>query len=126
MKLLIQCLAVGAGGSLGAVARFLVATACGRMFGTSFPVGTLVVNVAGSFVLGWFLAVIQERLTVSDTLRLAVAVGFVGAFTTFSTFAYETSSLLEDGSELKAMLNLLGSLILGLVAVRLGIELGSR
>lgn len=126
MKLLIQCLAVGAGGSLGAVLRFLVATLCGRLFGTGFPIGTLVINLTGSFFLGWFLTALQERLTVTDTLRLAVAVGFVGAYTTFSTFAYESNSLLTEGAELKAAFNLLGSLILGLAAVRLGILLGGR
>lgn len=126
MKLLIQCLAVAAGGSFGAVLRFLVATLCGRWFGTGFPIGTLVINLTGSFFLGWFLTAIQERITVSDTLRLAVAVGFVGAYTTFSTFAYESNALLTEGAELKATLNLLGSLLLGLLAVKLGILLGGR
>jgi CrcB protein len=126
MKLLIQCLAVAAGGALGAVLRFVIATLCGRWFGGGFPVGTFVINITGSLLLGWFVAVIQERLTVSDTLRLAVAVGFLGAYTTFSTFAYESNSLLEDGSGLKATFNMLGSLALGLVAIRLGIMLGGR
>jgi len=126
MKLLIQCLAVAVGGSLGAVLRFLVATLCGRWFGTGFPIGTFAINITGSLFLGWFLTVIQQRFTISDTLRVAVAVGVVGAYTTFSTFAYESHALLEDGAGLKAMFNMFGSVLLGLVAVRLGIMLGGR
>ena len=126
MKLLIQYLAVGAAGSAGAMFRFFMATFCGRLFGTSFPYGTFIINITGSLFLGWFLTAIRERVDVSDTIRLAVAVGFVGAYTTFSTFAFESNSLLEDGSWIKAMVNVLGSLLAGLVAVRLGVALASR
>ena len=126
MRLLVQCLMVGAGGFLGAVARFLVSMFCGRALGTAFPIGTLVVNLSGSMFLGWFLTVIRQRTIVSDNTRLAIAVGFVGAYTTFSTFMLESGSLLEDGSGIKAMLNLLGSVMLGLFAVRAGIWLGAR
>lgn len=127
MKLmLVQYLAIGAAGSLGAMTRFLVATLCGRIFGSEFPVGTLVINVTGSLFLGWFLTVIGERGNVSDTFRLAVAVGFVGAYTTFSTYAYESNSLLEDGAGLKALFNIVGSVLLGLIAVRVGVWLGAR
>ena len=126
MKLVVQSLAVAAGGAAGALLRFFVATACGRVFGTRFPVGTLVINLTGSLFLGWFLTVIGGRLVVSEVVRLAVAVGFVGAYTTFSTFMFESSSLLEDGSGNKAVVNLLGSLLRGLFAVRLGIWLGGR
>lgn len=123
MKLLMQCLAVAAGGSCGAVFRFLLSALCGRLFGSGFPVGTLVVNITGSLVLGWFLTVIHQRGSVSDTMRLGIAVGFIGAYTTFSTLAYEANSLLENGSGLKALFNLVGSLVLGLAAVRAGIWL---
>jgi CrcB protein len=123
MKLVVQYLAVGAAGSLGAILRLLVSTTCGRLFGTAFPIGTLVINLSGSLLLGWFLTLIDERVVVPDTVRLAVAVGFVGAYTTFSTFAYESNSLLQDGSQLKAVVNVLGSVLLGLLAVRLGIWL---
>jgi CrcB protein len=126
MKLWMQCLAVAAGGSLGVVARFLVSTSCARLFGTGFPVGTLVINVSGSLFLGWFVTVIQERYTISDTARLAVAVGFLGAYTTFSTFSYESNSLLEQGAGMKATFNMLGSLLFGLIAVRVGILLAAR
>jgi CrcB protein len=126
MKLLVQCLAIGSGGFFGAIARFLVAMFCGRALGTAFPIGTLVINLSGSMFLGWFLTVIGGRTIVSDNVRLAIAVGFVGAYTTFSTFMFESSSLLEDGSGIKAMFNLLGSLMLGLVAVRTGVWLAGR
>ncbi len=126
MKLLVQYLLVGAVGSLGAMLRLLVSSVCGRLFGTDFPVGTLLINLSGCLLLGWFLTVVQDRMLVSDTTRLAIAVGFVGSYTTFSTFAYESNTLLADGAMLKAGLNLLGSVVLGLLAVRMGIWLGSH
>lgn len=124
MEVFTRYLAVGAAGSLGAILRLMVSTLCGRLFGTAFPIGIFVINISGSLFLGWFLTVISERFVVSDTFRLAVAVGFVGAYTTFSTFAYESSSLLQDGSGFKAMMNMFGSLFLGLLAVRVGIWMG--
>lgn len=123
MKALVQYLAVAGAGALGAVTRLFVATACSRVFRTQFPVGTLVINLSGSLFLGWFLAAIGTRVVVSETTRVAIAVGFVGAYTTFSTFMYESNVLLEDGSGIKAITNLLGSLFLGLLAVRVGIWL---
>ena len=126
MPILIQCLAVAAGGALGAVARFLVTGACARLFGSGFPIGTLVVNLTGSVVFGWFVAVARDRTMVPETMSLAVAVGFIGAYTTFSTFAFESHSLLEAGSGLKALLNMVGSVVLGLLAVRAGILLAGR
>jgi fluoride exporter len=126
VKTLIQYLAVAGGGALGAVARLFVATVCGRLFGAGFPIGTFVINISGSLFLGWFLTVAGNRLVISNTARLAIAVGFVGAYTTFSTFMYESNSLWEGGSEIRAGLNLLGSLAVGLLAVRMGIWLGTR
>jgi CrcB protein len=126
MKTLIQYLAVGGAGFFGSILRFFVATVCGRLFGGGFPIGTLLINLSGSFFLGWFMTVIGNRVVVSDTTRLAIAVGFVGAYTTFSTFMYESNSLLKEAAILKAGVNILGSLILGLLAVRGGIWLASR
>ncbi|WP_428938986.1 fluoride efflux transporter CrcB [Fontivita pretiosa] len=125
MKLLIQYLAIGCAGFLGAIARYFVSTTCGRLFGTAFPIGTFVINVSGSLLLGWFVTFVGNRMVVSDTTRLAIGVGFVGAYTTFSTFMYESDGLLQRGAGLEAMFNLLGSLMAGLVAVRVGIWLGS-
>lgn len=125
MEILTRYMIVGAAGSLGAMLRLAVSTLCGRLFGTAFPVGTFVINITGSLFLGWFLTVISERFVVSDNFRFAVAVGFVGAYTTFSTFAYESNALLQEGASIKAIANMFGSLFVGLLAVRVGIWLGS-
>jgi CrcB protein len=126
MPVLQQYLAVAIGGSLGAVARHLVASLSGRYLTNAFPLGTFIVNVTGSLLLGWFLTVVHERVPVSDAFRLAVATGFVGAYTTFSTFAYETNLQLRLNLAGGALCNMVGSLVLGLLAVRLGIWLGGR
>ena len=126
MKTLVQCMVIGLAGFAGSLARFGVSSLCGRWFGTAFPVGTLVVNLSGSLLLGWFLAVIDHRWMVSETTRVAIAVGFVGAFTTFSTLMYESSALMEGGAMNKAMANLIGNLLLGLICVKIGLWLGGR
>jgi len=126
MKLLVQTLAVAGGGAGGAVLRWVVGSFCGRVFRTDFPVGTLVINLSGSFFLGWFMTLISGRVGVSDTARLAVSVGFVGAYTTFSTYMYESNGLLGSGEGIKASVNLIGSVVLGLIAVRLGVWAAGR
>lgn len=121
METLTKYLAVAAGGALGAVLRYyLGGTALGRA-AAPFPTATFVINVTGSFVLGLFLTLATERFHVSTHLRLAIAVGFVGAYTTFSTFEYETAKLIEDGDVTRALLNVLLSFVAGLLAVWLGI-----
>ncbi len=126
MKMFWQYLAVGGAGAAGAMSRYFLATWCGRLFGTAFPIGTFLVNVLGSFVLGWFLASFGDRLALSQTLRLAIGVGFIGAFTTFSSLMVESTSLMQEGAFIKAAVNLLGSLAIGLLAVRLGMALALR
>ena len=126
MKILIHCLAVGAGGFLGALCRMAVAAAATRLFGGGFPVGTLLINISGSFALGWFLARVARGWPVPDAAQLAVTVGFLGAYTTFSTFMYETDSLARGGAGARATLYLVASIVLGLVAVRLGVLAGQR
>jgi fluoride exporter len=116
-------IAIGFAASLGAMLRYAVATACGRLFVTKFPVGTFLINMSASLFLGWFLTFIEHRVSVSDTVRLAVAVGFVGTYSTFSTFAYESNALLGEGLGMKALIYLVGSVVGGLVAVRLGVAL---
>lgn len=122
MKILIQCTAVGAGGFVGALARF----GLGRLIGNWLPgpVGTFVINVTGSFFLGWFLTVVRHRYSVSETLKLAVATGFVGAYTTFSTWMYESADLARRGAAWAFAANLLGSIVVGLIAVWVGIVVG--
>jgi CrcB protein len=123
---LIQCLAVGVGGFLGAISRLGVGVAVGRWFNLRFPLGTMIINITGCLFLGWFMAVSGERIPISDTMKLAIATGFVGAYTTFSTFIFESNQLVEEGAWIKASLNILVSLLLGLIAVRLGIMLARR
>jgi len=118
---LLRCLAVGLAGSAGALARYFVALAF-KPLNLRFPLSTLLINLTGSLFLGWFLTYITGR-NVSDTTRLAIGVGFVGAYTTFSTYMFESNKLLEDGAGIEAALNIVGSVILGLLAVRLGIWL---
>jgi CrcB protein len=116
---LVQYLVIAAGGALGAVSRFWVALACDRAFGRGFPTATLIVNLSGSFFLGFLISVFPRN----ETLRLAIGTGFLGAYTTFSAFMYESDALLH-GSPIKSILNLFGSVVLGLLAVRLGLQLG--
>jgi fluoride exporter len=126
MKVLLNCLVVGASGFVGALCRYGVGAASLRLFGRAFPVGTLVVNLSGAFLIGWFFAWSAHRSTVSDALRLAVVTGFLGAYTTFSALVYESDALLRQGASTRAMLNLVGSLVIGLLFVRLGAIAAAR
>ena len=113
---------VGLGGFLGANARFLLSRWIGQLVDTPFPLGTFVINMSGSFLLGALGALLAQKMSPnSDAIRLALGVGFLGAFTTYSTFEFETHALFEDGSWLLATTNMVASLFLGLVAVRTGI-----
>jgi CrcB protein len=115
----IRFLAVALAGSAGAVLRYVIGLQIGR-FNIRFPLATFIINITGSMFLGWFAAY-AGRHQISDTTRVAIAVGFVGAYTTFSTWMYESARLLDDKAWLEATANLAGSLFLGLLAVRLGI-----
>jgi CrcB protein len=134
MKTLIQYLAVGSAGFIGATARLLVGRVSRQLFATDFPVGTLIINITGSFILGWFVTAVARGWTISDrisseTFQLMVAVGFVGSYTTFSTFMFESHQLLSQRETLPVLFgiaNLVGSLAIGLLAVWLGIRVASR
>lgn len=117
---------VGIGGFFGAVARYGIDRWISLRMGALFPYGTLVINVSGSFILGFFATTVTERFVVHPHWRLLIAVGFVGAYTTFSTFGYETHKLMEEGSVGLALLNIFLSVAAGLIAVRLGIVLGRQ
>lgn len=114
---------VGAGGFLGAVARYGVGLAVARYWTTELPLGTFLINVSGSFVLGLFSSLATERLALDPAWRLLVATGFVGAYTTFSTFEYETHRLVEVGAAAWAAVNVLASVAVGFLALRLGVIL---
>jgi CrcB protein len=115
--------AIGVAGALGALARYGVEGAVGRR-AAGFPWGTFTVNVSGSFLLGLVFTLLAERLTVAPWVRAAVAIGFLGAYTTFSTLAYESYRLLEARSYVLAGVNILGSAAAGLLALYGGVVLG--
>ena len=107
MRLLI----IGIGGFLGAIARYLVSGWVTTLDGTIFPMGTLAVNLTGSFLLGFFYVMTTDRLAIDPYWRLIIGIGFLGAFTTFSTFSYETVKLMESGAFSLALINITISLI---------------
>jgi CrcB protein len=112
---------IGLGGFAGANARYEVGLLVASRWGTSFPWGTLLINVSGSFVIGFFLTLVVARLSSAPKLRALVATGFLGAFTTFSTFSLETVQLFLAGAPFGALAYVAGSLILGLAAAAVGI-----
>ena len=115
---------IGLGGSAGAVARYLVDGIVADRTGGTFPWGTLVVNASGSFVLGLLFALTADRAILPAEIRGPVLIGFLGAYTTFSTYMLESWRLAESGAIVLALANLAGSPIVGLVAVVIGLTLG--
>ena len=115
---------IGLGGFAGAISRYLVDGFVSERTAGAFPWGTLVVNLTGSFVLGVLFAMTTERAILPADIRGPVMIGFIGAYTTFSTYMLESWGLLESGSWAPALANLGGSVVLGLVAVAAGLTLG--
>lgn len=120
--MLITYLSVAFGGALGSVARFWLSGLVAERFGQTFPWGTLIVNVSGSFVIGFFatLTGADGRLLVTPNVRTFVMMGFCGGYTTFSSFSLQTLALAQDGQWLKAGANAALSMFLCLAAVWLG------
>ncbi|MEO1962883.1 MAG: fluoride efflux transporter CrcB [Cycloclasticus sp.] len=116
-----QILAIAAGGSLGAVMRYLMSTGVYSWLGRGFPYGTLTVNVLGSLAMGLLYELFLQRLSISPEVRALLLVGFLGAFTTFSAFSIETVHLIEQGDLLKAVGNILASVILCVLATWCGL-----
>jgi len=112
--------AIAMGGALGAMSRFAVSHHVYQIFGREFAWGTLSVNIIGSFIMGFAAVLLVEKLAVSTEWRAFIMVGFLGAFTTFSTFSYETLQYIEIGELNKAMLNVGVSVITCVIAVWLG------
>jgi CrcB protein len=119
----MQYLWIGLGGFLGANVRFLVQQWAAQWWGADFPYGTLLANVSGSFIIAFFLTLTSGRLTVSPETRLFVAVGFLGGFTTFSSFAYETFRLAGQNGWGVAVFNFVSNNVLGLIGILLGVML---
>ena len=119
----MQIIWIGLGGFLGANARYFVQQWAASLLGPNFPYGTLLANVSGSFIIALFVTLVTGRLAISPEIRLFVVVGFLGGFTTFSSFSLETFYLASQNGLLMAGLNFLGNTVLGLMAVVLGIIL---
>jgi fluoride exporter len=120
----VRTIWIGVAGFAGAISRYGVEGWVSDRTRAAFPWGTLVVNASGCFLLGVVFAVLTERFLPHPVLRSALTVGFLGAYTTFSTFAFETVRLAEDGAWLLAAGNITASLLSGLVAVYAGLRLG--
>jgi fluoride exporter len=116
---------VAVGGAIGSVTRYLVGGWIASRFGSAFPYGTLVINITASFIIGFFLAFAQERASLNPNWRLFVAVGFVGGYSTFSTFEYEGIRLLQEREVLLGSIYMIGSVVTGGIAAVGGIALGS-
>ena len=125
---LIRSLSIAFGGALGALGRYWISGLVGRVNPYPlFPLGTFVVNILGAFILGAFLGYsLSGRLLISPALRSFTAIGLLGAFTTFSTFSYESVEAIRSGDYRFALINIFGSLILGLAAVWLGLLVGEN
>lgn len=120
---MLKYIAVGVGGFLGAIARYALGVYVGSRYGVRFPLGTFVINVSGSFLLGLILTLLA-RTTASAYWRYLILIGFIGAYTTFSTFEYETLRAIQDGQVMTGLLNVGLSLVIGFVAVWAGVSIG--
>ena len=112
------------GGITGTIARYFLAGYIYEVLGTSFPYGTLAINLLGCFIVGFLAALMENKFMLSPNLRLLLMIGFCGAFTTFSTFILETSNLIRAGEVSKAFVNVILSVIIGFVVFRIGVFLG--
>jgi CrcB protein len=121
----VAILLVALGGALGSIARYLVGGWIADWMGTAFPYGTFAINLTASFIIGFFLAFAQDRAGLSPYWRLFIAVGFVGGYSTFSTYEYESIRLLQDGEFLLGAVYLVGSMAAGAIAAIGGITVGS-
>jgi CrcB protein len=115
---------VAAAGALGAVSRYLLSGLTYRLLGSGFPYGTLFVNVVGSLLIGFIMQIGLSTDIMPQSLRVAITVGFLGAFTTFSTFSYETLSYIQEGVWMTAAVNIIANVAVCLLAALAGIIIG--
>jgi fluoride exporter len=120
---------VAIGSAIGGVLRWGIGTWIGRLAGGAFPFGTLFINITGSLFLGWFYTRLENwtpvgRWITPDHLRLLFAIGLAGGYTTFSSFEWEGYSLIRDNESLLGTIYFVGSVVIGLIAVRIGVALG--
>ena len=121
---MLKLLMLAGAGSLGCLARYGLTGLVQRLAGSAFPYGTLVVNVLGCLLFGLVWGILEKRVGLGVHWRLLVLTGFLGSFTTFSTFTFESMKLLENGAWALAFANVTGQVLAGLVMVYLGLQLG--
>ncbi len=112
-----------AGGIVGTIARYVLSGLIYQIAGTNFPYGTLAVNLIGCLLIGFFAVLSEQRFVLSPNARMLLMVGFCGAFTTFSTFMLETANLMRDGENVRALINISASVLLGYLCFRFGVFL---
>ncbi|MDF2572884.1 MAG: CrcB-like protein [Sporomusa sp.] len=120
--MLLNILIVAIGGGIGAASRYLVSSWAAERFGSNFPYGTLFVNVAGCFIIGLFLALVNDKIIVKPEWRLFVTTGFLGGLTTFSSFSYETIKLLQESDVSLALYNVIANCGIGFLATWVGMN----
>ena len=122
----LQIFAIMIGGAIGAAMRFIVANGVYNALGREFPYGTLAVNIIGSFLMGLLTVILLEKGDFDPLIKLAILVGFLGSFTTFSTFSLDTLTLINDGALGRAFLNMISSVVVCVSAVWLGMILAKQ
>lgn len=126
METLTKILSIAVGGAFGAVARYLINSSPLQNLFQPFPFPTFFINITGSFLIGFFLILLTDKFVIADNFRFAVMIGFLGAFTTFSTFELEIWNLLKENYYLTAFLYLFLSVLIGFVGVVAGISLARK
>ena len=119
-------LMVVVGGAAGSLMRYVLGTAIMSRTGGRFPFGTVVINITGSFLIGLLMTLLTERLSPHPNWRLLLVVGFLGGYTTFSSFEWETFGLMRDGARWLGLLNVVGSVVIGYLAVWLGVAAAGK
>jgi len=114
------------GGGVGALARYVAASAIMTRFGGKFPLGTLTINITGSFLIGFLMTILTERFQLDPRWRLLLVVGFLGGYTTFSSLEWETFTSVREGAIWLGAINIAASVVLGYIAVWLGVVLARR
>jgi len=115
-----------AGGATGSLTRYVLGNAIMTRMGARFPYGTVFINITGSFLIGFVMTLLTERANPNPNLRPLLVVGFLGGYTTFSSFEWETLGLMRDGAWLMGLLNMIGSVVVGYAAVWLGALAASK
>ena len=121
---MLKYVIVGIGGCIGSIARFWVGSYIGARMGTRFPYGTFVINISGSFLIGFSATLLTAKANLSPNWRYLIPVGLIGGYTTFSTFEFENLRSVQDGLFVNASLNVVLSVLLGFIAVWAGVVAG--